>query len=184
MSMTPTGDGGGGTSKTDAVFFVDDKGQPVQEHGQGAAIFRPAGLDPHFFVNQGIADQKMVADALKANPNFLTPGNAAAVSGSAAYELNQLAKFNQGHEWDAQRIGGHFHPEFVDYATVAIGLYADAAGITENQILSIENNFALLESHYPPGTPMDSTYTHLPERNVANTDLGYQLVDSGRIQPT
>ena len=29
---------------------------------------------------------------------------------------------------------------------------------------------------------MDETYTHLAHRNVANTDLGFQLYESGRTR--
>jgi hypothetical protein len=32
-----------------------------------------------------------------------------------------------------------------------------------------------------PKSEMDKTYTHLPVRNVANTDLGFRLYQSGGI---
>jgi hypothetical protein len=31
---------------------------------------------------------------------------------------------------------------------------------------------------------MDRTYTHLPARNVANTEAGYRLFETGRIRAT
>ena len=70
----------------------------------------------------------------------------------------------------------------MDYATVAIGLYAASTGISRDEILRIEDFFAASYSHFDPGSEMDKTYTHLPYRNVANTDLGFQLYQAGRIR--
>jgi len=39
------------------VPFVDDTGQVVL-NAEGAPIMRPAGMDPHFFVQQGLADKE------------------------------------------------------------------------------------------------------------------------------
>lgn len=77
-------------------------------------------------------------------------------------------------EW-ARRIR-----QYVDYATVAIGLYGASAGLPVDQILTVENEYARRNSLYP-GQKKDKTYPFLPERNVANTRLGYDLYDSGRI---
>ena len=93
----------------------------------------------------------------------------------------QLYKLKQGGVWDAQRAGGKNYPEYVDYATVAIGLYAASSGISRDEILRVQDAYAAKYSHYPPKTEMDKTYTHLPVRNVANTDLGFQLYQSGGI---
>ncbi len=163
------------------VPVVDDQGRPVlipAGPDKGKQMLRPARLDPHFFVNQGAADRSNY-DALTNNAVSDTYGGAdlAALS----LEVMQLSKLNQGGEWDAQRVGGKFHSEYVDYATVAIGLYAASRGMSRDEILQIEDAFAAAESHYQPGTEMDKTYTHLPIRNVANTDLGFQLYQSGGI---
>ena len=68
----------------------------------------------------------------------------------------------------------------MDYSTVAIGLYAAAAGIPRDEILAIQNDVAK-NSVYPANTHYDRTYTHLPEQNVINTDIGYGLVRSGGV---
>lgn len=162
----------GGAADT-PVAFVDDTGAPVRDPA-GTPMQRPAGLDPHVIAGQGVADRK-------AEEAMILSGDSMAAAG---YQLGALAKFKQGGPWDAQRIGGKFHPEFVDYATVLIGLYAAATGMAKSAILSIENDYAWARSHYPPATVMDSTYTHLPARNVANTTTGYQLFANGRIRPT
>ena len=42
---------------------------------------------------------------------------------------------------DGGGYDGVVQPEWVDYATVAIGLYAGAAGLTPDEILRIQNGF-------------------------------------------
>jgi hypothetical protein len=136
-------------------------------------MLHPAGLDPHFFVEQGLADRQTEYEYLRSG---LEGGGVAAL----AFERDRLLHFDRGATWDAQRIGGMYHPEFVDYATVAIGLYAAAAGYSRDEILAIEDHVAR-GSQYDPKTRFDETYKHLPKRNVANTDLGYSLFRSGGI---
>jgi|GEM_PF-6698224 hypothetical protein len=155
------------------VPFVDDDGKPVLD-ATGNPMLRPAGLDPHIFVKQGIADGQLELQMLQQGE-----GGGEAMLG---YELVQLKKFKQGGPWDAQRIGGKFHPDFVDYATVVIGLYAAASGMSRDDILTVENSYAALFSHYAAGTPMDPHYAHLPARNVANTQLGFELFEKRRIR--
>jgi hypothetical protein len=155
-----------------AVPFTDDDGKPVLNI-KGAPMLRPAGLDPHFFIRQGLEDQALERSMMS------TEDGGPAILG---YEFAQLRKFKQGGPWDAQRINGSFHAHFVDYATVIIGLYAAASGMTEDDILTIENAYAALFSHFQPGTVMDQIYTHLPFVNVFNTRLGFQLYKSRRIR--
>jgi len=157
---------------TAPVPLVDDKGQVVL-NSNGTPMMRPAGMDPHFFVSEGLKDKKV--------EQMLAPYGGGLVA--LEYYGSELSKFWRGGSWDAQRIGGSFHPEFVDYATVAIGLYAAANGIPRDQILSIQDIVART-SKYPYGTEMDQTYIHLPKRNIRNTDLGYLLYQSGRIGVT
>ena len=144
-------------------------------------MLRPAGLDPHCFVKQGIADRSYYDAPINHSiPNpYSVDGTGPAI---LSREFTQLSKFNHGGEWDAQRIGSTFHSEYVDYATVAIGLYAASSGISRDKILSIQDTFAARESHYRSDVEMDKTYTHLPRRNVSNTDLGFELCQSGRIR--
>jgi hypothetical protein len=134
-------------------------------------MLRSAGMAPHFFVAQGLKDRQE-EEALLGKEG----GGAAAT----AYEIGALSHFNRGGAWDAQRVGGSFHPEFVDYATVAVGLYAAANGIPRREILNIQD-WRARDSKCALGKEMDATFTHLPSVNVSNTDLGYQLYQSGRI---
>ena len=154
------------------VPFVDDTGHVVLNN-KGLPIMRPAGMDPHFFVEQGLADrekeQAMVLSDIEGGG-----------TGVLGYLFAKLDKFNRGNAWDAQRLDGPFRDEFIDYATVIIGLYAAATGLSRAQILFIENIVAILSS-YKTKEPMDETYIFLRKRNVLNTDLGYTLYQSGRI---
>jgi hypothetical protein len=75
-------------------------------------------------------------------------------------EAYQLYQFRRWGPWDAQRVGRKYRYEFVDYATVIIGLYAAAAGIPRDDILQIEN-YVANTSNYDKGTKFDKTYTHL-----------------------
>ena len=164
------------------VPFVDDKGQAILK-SDGTPMMRPAGMDPHFFVNQALRDMKVETGNLISVPN--SDGSRRKEDGLAAlaYQAAALANFRRGGPWDAQRIGGSFRNEFVDYATVAIGLYCAANGIAREQSLMIQD-FVARDSHYGPKVEMDKTYTHLPIRNIRNTDIGYSLYQSGRIAAT
>jgi hypothetical protein len=130
-------------------------------------MLRPAGLDPHVFVEQGLADRRIADELPRSGPE----GSDLAAS---ALMAEHLAKFRHWGAWDAQRLGGKFHKEFVDYSTVAIGLYAAAAGISRSTILSIQDADALAKSSFGRDTEYDKIYTHLPHDNVNNTDKGYE----------
>jgi RHS repeat-associated protein len=149
-----------------AAGFVDDQGNAVL-NSDGKPMLRPSDVDPHFFIDAGTA-----AGAAGSFSDF--PGVDSRVG---------LANFGQGAAWDVQRVGSDRLPtrDFIDYATVGIGLYGAAAGIPANEILTYENTYAGWRSSFG-GVTMDSTYTNLPARNVFNTNLGYQLYQSGRIR--
>jgi len=140
---------------------LDVNGNPMQ---------RPSDVDPHFFVDAGAA-------AASADASADAPGMTSRAD---------LVNFGQGKAWDVQRVGSDQlpTPAFIDYATVGIGLYGAAAGIPAGEILTYQNWYAGTYSHFAPDTVYDTTYTHLPARNVFNTNLGYQLYQSGRIGPS
>ncbi len=158
---------------TAPVPFLDDQGRPVISP-RGEPVLRPAGLDPHFFVRQGLEDKKIEQELLREAGN---DGGAATME----YIYKQLANFRQFGPWDAQRIGGEKRPEYVDYSTIEIGLYAAAAGFSRAQILEIQNIHAARKSNFHKDTEYDKTYPFLPKRNIANTEIGFQLYESGRI---
>ncbi len=147
------------------VPFMDDSGNLILGES-GAPMMRPAGFDPHFFSAAGAADRaRMGAQGMR----------------SGTMSVNSLANFRQGGPWDAQRIGGSFHEQFIDSATVFIGIYASNAGLSQDQVLGIQNAYASMFSQFATGTVFDSRFTSLPLRNVQNTQLGYNLVGNGAI---
>jgi RHS repeat-associated protein len=140
-------------NSTKAKILKDDNGKVVNG-GNGGPVSVPDDVDVHLFVKTG--------------ETFASLG---------APEQGWLA-FNGGGPWDLQRIGGVFHPEFRDVATIAIGLYSAAAGIPLNDTLAAENARAAFNTYKDR---LDQTWTHLPIRNVVNTQIGYDLYNSGRI---
>lgn len=94
--------------------------------------------------------------------------------GLAEFALG-LVNLQIGGKWDAQRLTGDFIGEYRDYATVLIGYYAANVGLNINSILSIQNQYARLNSKFSDYDPRDMDYPYLPKRNVFNTKLGYQL---------
>jgi RHS repeat-associated protein len=101
-------------------------------------------------------------------------GRAQAAKGPLAVDLGE-AQFRQNGKFDFQRENGVFHPEFRDFATIAIGVYNSAAGVPINSTLRIENTYAGLFSKFSPRDPMSKSFTNLPARNVYNTAIGYTL---------
>lgn len=122
----------------------------------------PSYLPPQFFVAQGHRLVHLPLDS---------------VASQIAVDLLQ---FMHRFPWDAQRREGEFFDDWVDYATIAIGLYAAAAGISKHHILMAQNIFAGWFSNFGR-VPMDSTYTNLPKRNISNPEIGFRLYRDGQF---
>lgn len=158
---------------SEAVQFKDDQGSLVLGQTK-RPMLRPRALPPSLFVNKGIEDERVAKGLISQNDT--------AAGAYWGFEFGELAQFKQGGKWDAQRIGGKFHLEFVEYATVSIGLYCSAAGISVSECLGIQNIYAGMFSRYKLNTDMDPTYKNLPILNVFNTKLGYILYQTRRIK--
>jgi len=158
------------------VPFLDDRGRPViGASGKPAMI--PELVKPNYFVDKGLE-----TDSLLNNQEMVpTDDQNARMLGLAKLALD-LYNFRQNGPWDLQRNPSNT-PDLVDGATIAIGLYAAAAGMSEDELLKMQNDYAREHSHFPANTPMDDTYPSLPKRNVENTHIGYELYRSGRIGP-
>ena len=96
--------------------------------------------------------------------------------------MDGLTNFGQGRAWDLQRQGpdNTVDQKFIDAATVALGLYGAAAGIYPHDLLMLQSYYALLNSDFG-NKERSRKYYPLPETNVENTRLGYELHRSGRI---
>jgi hypothetical protein len=164
-TLSPCMPGTRGPNLNKIIPLVSASGKPILNY-LGNPVDRPDdGHDPGFFISEGNS------------------------AGAAAGLLNAANFFSGGPivgPWDEQRqVPGVFGKAFIDYATIAIGLYAAAAGISENVILTAQNTAAALIHNptlggtpYPKNVPMDPTYTNLPARNVFNTNTGYSLYQS------
>lgn len=171
QDASPT-EGRNSAHPTAPVLLRDGQERPVIG-GNGRPVLRPAGLDPQFFVQQGIQDKKVIEDLLRDGSEGVGPA-------LLGYLTGRLPKFSRWASWDAQRVGSVYHDEYRDYATIAIGLYAAAAGIPKAVTLEVENIIAVT-SRFRKDEEFDNEYTHLPSRNRRNTDIGYKLFDSGNL---
>ena len=151
------------------VPFVDSNGNPITDD-QGNPLLRPANLPPEMFVVEG--------NALNLTETQQTGGN---VDEVAEALLLGIARFRHNEAWDAERFEGDYVSEYHDYASIAIGLYMAAAGISLDDALTIVDRYAAEKSSFDE--PMDDTYTHTSERDVRSIKRGYDLYESGRILP-
>jgi hypothetical protein len=155
------------------VPLLDTRGNPITD-AQGNPLLRPADMPPEMFVSEGQAIRDKFNAALKQDSGLL-------LSQAIAELFDKLRQFGQGGVWDAQRIQGLAVDEYRDYATIAIGLFAAAAGLPIQIALQIQNVYAFIWSNFDPQEQKDEVYTNLPKRNVRNTEIGYELYESGRI---
>lgn len=144
------------------IDFRDDSGREIFSW-EGKAMKKPTLPLASFFIDQGLTVK---------GDNFVDP----------LYDV-RLPLFFQGGAWDMQRFKGAYLPEFIDFATVAIGLFGAAANTSQTDILEWQDLYASINSKFPNAIP-DNTYTHLARRNVFNTKLGYALYSSGAIKGT
>ena len=153
----------------DAVRLMTPDGQQVFNPYSGnhfdtaQYIYFPSRFPPDFYIQSGLSAKEQFFVDFERDPidAFRT----------LAFDLYN---FRQNGPWDAQRTNGVLIDAYVDYATVAIGLWGAAANISEDEMLTIENEYARRYSKYSDPT-RDSFYTYLPPRNVENTRIGYRL---------
>jgi hypothetical protein len=149
-----------GSRDNTPVVWADDHGQVIRGI-DGNPIVIPTWVDPHFFVDQGIDDRGAAID----DPSIA---------------LYDLWEFRQRGGWDLQRDKGVYLPQFRDAANVVIGLYAAALGLPPAAALHLADRYAEGHSRFV-NEVMDRTYVHLPQRNVYDIKLGYELFQSGRV---
>jgi hypothetical protein len=145
------------------VPFVDSAGKPVTDD-QGNPLQRPANLSPEMFVQAGLAAGERFA---------ATAGQLAPEMGSTYQAMldlaDELRQFEHNGPWDAERFEGQYVTEYQDYATIAIGLYMAAAGIPYQVALLIQLSYTARD------------YRWLSAREIRDTQMGYELYQSGRI---
>lgn len=73
-----------------------------------------------------------------------------------------------------------YDKKFVNAASIAIGIYAAAAGWDLHDVLTVSNAFAAVASSHGK-VKYSKKYKALPERNVLNTTIGYNMQKDGKI---
>jgi hypothetical protein len=164
------------------VEFVDSDGVPIHDN-QGQPIFRPANMPPERYVQAGLANP-FSGEALSAlmnsqdqvGPSDITPSVARAIF----YSL--LAPVSPGGALDAERFDFTRVTDYRHYLNIMIGVYAAAAGLDQDDVLSAVDDYALHFSRFGPKEAKDDVYTHSAKQDVNDTKLGYRLYQSGRIR--
>ncbi len=142
------------------VPFVDSAGKPVTDD-RGNPLQRPANLSPEMLVQAGLEFRDALAGLSRAG----------AIGLGVTLLVDELSQFRQGGPWDAERIEGQYVTEYQDYATMAIGLYMAAAGSPLQIALLVQSAYVAQD------------FRLLSAREVRDTQIGYELYQSGRISP-
>jgi hypothetical protein len=72
--------------------------------------------------------------------------------------------------------------DYRHYLNIMIGVYAAAAGLNQNDVLSTIDDYASHKSKFDADEPLDEVYSHSAKQDVEDTKLGYRLYESGRIR--
>eukprot|EP01037_Dinobryon_pediforme_P009569 gene9569-9645_t len=135
------GDGAGvdlaGATKPDLTpkLLTTADGKPVLNY-KGEPIYYPAAYPPEFFKNAGEQAANWRQMTMASDSPMQIP-------------FEDLYKFRQGGEWDMQRLTGPVDANYIDYATVAIGIYGRDVFLTLSSTYSLADNAVLAQGDLP-----------------------------------
>jgi hypothetical protein len=136
------------------VPFVDSDGMPVLD-SLGNRILRPDDLPPERYLRAGFANQSLGTD-VSGYEQQIAEGGAAAEGASAAGPLAAaLLPVSPGGILDAERFDGNYVRDYRHYLNIMIGVYAAAAGLKQNAVLSTIDDYASLKSTFNADEPLD-----------------------------
>jgi hypothetical protein len=167
------------------VQFVDSLGEPILGD-QGNPILHPADRPPELYAQAGLA-----ADSLPVKIHQFIQATQAVANGllkpSALIEMvaevaSELYPFTHGGSLDAERFDSNYVRDYRHYTSIATGIFAAAAGVDQDEFLSVVDAYAALKSKFSPNEQMDERYTHSAKQDVEDTIRGYRLYQSGRIR--
>ena len=148
----------------------------------GNRILRPDDLPPERYLRAGFANQSLGTD-VSGYEQQIAEGGAAAEGASAAGPLAAaLLPVSPGGILDAERFDGNYVRDYRHYLNIMIGVYAAAAGLKQNAVLSTIDDYASLKSTFNADELLDEIYTHSAKQDVEDTKSGYRLYESGRIR--
>jgi hypothetical protein len=163
------------------VPFVDSDGMPVLDNLDNR-ILRPDDLPPERYLRAGLANQSL-GTAVSGYARQIAEGGAAAEGASPAGPLAAaLLPVSPGGVLDAERFDWNYVRDYRHYLNIMIGVYAAAAGLNQNDVLSTIDDYASLKSKFNADEPLDEVYTHSAKQDVEDTKSGYRLYESGRIR--
>jgi hypothetical protein len=166
------------------VPFVDSDDKQIFD-AQGNPLLRPIGLPPELYVQAGFAIRPW-ADVLVGLEQEKTPdapdvANTISMA-SAAVASKILLPLTPGAALDAERFDWNYVRDYRHYQNTMIGVYGAAAGLSQDDVLSLVDLYAAIVSHFSPSEHLDEVYTHSAKQDVEDTKLGYALYQSGRIR--
>jgi hypothetical protein len=157
------------------VPFLDSNGDSVVVDGN--PLLRPTNLPPELYAQSGLSVRSWVDDLNRELPNVTE--NPETLMAMAVKILLPLAP---GGPLDAERFDWTYVRDYRRYQNIMIGVYGAAAGMSEEDVLSLIDLYAWPISHFREKEGLDDVYTHSARQDVGDTKFGYELFRSGRIR--
>jgi hypothetical protein len=168
------------------VPFVDSDDKQIFD-AQGNPLLRPVGLPPELYAQAGFAVRPW-ADTLIGLKQEGTPDDpdvANTISMASAVVASKiLLPLTPGAALDAERFDWNYVRDYRHYQNSMIGVYGAAAGLSQDDVLSLVDLYAAIVSHFNSSEHLDEVYTHSTKQDVEDTKLGYALYRSGRTRLT
>ena len=151
------------------VPFLDSNGDSVVVDGN--PLLRPTNLPPGLYAASGLSVQSWVDDLNRELPNVTE--NPETLMAMAVKILLPLAP---GGPLDAERFDWTYVRDYRRYQNIMIGVYGAAAGMSEEDVLSLIDLYAWPISHFHEKERLDGVYTHSAKQNVRNTNSAMSFV--------
>jgi hypothetical protein len=169
------------------VPFVDSDNKQIFD-GQGNQLLRPVGLAPELYAQAGNSVRSWAETfiGLKEEGMLDDPDAANVQSMALATIASKIVlPLAPGGPLDAERFDWTYVLDYRHYQNVMIGVYGAAAGMSRDEVLSLVDLYATIVSEFraKEKEPRDEIYTHSAKQDVEDTNLGYELYESGRIRP-
>jgi hypothetical protein len=166
------------------VPFTDSDNEQI--YAQGNPLLRPIGLPPELYAQAGLAVRSWVQifTGLEQGGGTLDDPDAANARSMALALIasNILLPLAPGGSLDAERFDWTYVRDYRRYQNIMIGVYGAAAGMSEDQVLSMVDFYATIVSRFGAKEERDEVYTHSAKQDVADTRRGYELYQSGRVR--
>jgi hypothetical protein len=168
------------------VPFVDSDNEQIFD-AQGNPLLRPVGLAPELYAQAGNSVRSWAETfiGLKQEGMLDDPDVANVQSMALATIASKiLLPLAPGGPLDAERFDWTYVLDYRHYQNIMIGVYGAAAGMSRDQVLSLVDLYATIVSEFraKDKEPRDEFYTHSAKQDAKDTNLGYELYESGRIR--